>query len=76
MMMKRRWSSWLQTITKKTLGMRRMPMCQGLLEVLTVEPAVVFYIFYFRFILFSETFGLSCKNFMFLILSTNFCVLL
>ena len=78
MMKKRRWSTQLQAISKKTLGMTRTPMHQGLLELLAIEPS--FFFFFFRFILFSQNFGLSCNIYIyiyiyiFLILSINFCV--
>ena len=47
MMMKKRWSTWLWIIPKKTLGMTRMPMRQGLLELLVVEPTAISFYFYF-----------------------------
>ena len=52
-----------------------MPMHQGILELLAIEP--VFFFFY-RFILFSQNFGLSCNVYIyiyiyiFLILGINF----
>ena len=41
MMMMMRWSTWLRTISKKTLGITWMPMHQGPPKLLAVESSIV-----------------------------------
>ena len=41
MMMMMRWSTWLRTISKKTLGITWMPTHQGPPELLAVESSIV-----------------------------------
>ena len=58
-MMKRRWSIWLRIIPKRTLGMTRMPMRQGLLKLFAVESVAISFlfvvvVFIYLFIMFSH----------------------
>ena len=62
-MMKMRWSTWLQIIHKRTLGLTQLSMRRGLLKLLIVEPATISISFLFYFLLYCCCFlylGLFC----------------